>query len=122
MLITVNTLGVAKAITGIQKFRGALKKDAPEYIGEEAVKVLKSSRSLVPVRTGLMKDGIFYKVSGDNVEIGTSAPYGENVEYAPTNYRQSRNRSLKVRGSVKRTLERDDKEIFDRVVGRFKNG
>lgn len=121
ILTRITTTGVANAIVNINKFRGALKKDAPEYIGEEAVKVLKDDRSRVPVRTGLMKDGIYYDVVGnDKIEIKTVAPYGGYVEDSPPYYRQSQNRNWPSRGAVRETL--DNSDVIDKVVGRFKNG
>lgn len=56
-------------------------KDEKLFLTKAAIVAMNEVKSRTPVKTGLLKNSISYKVSGNKATIGTNVEYAGDVEY-----------------------------------------
>ena len=119
--VKITTPGLQGALRKISNAVEKRVKRSRELLGEEVVKLLEEPypKSKVPVATGHYKAGFSTELTEKtSLRIKNDQDYGIYLENAPSDYRQSQDRSQPVRGSVELTLRENLEELTTRVERR----
>jgi len=79
--LKLEVAGAGELRTKLQKLDSELKMKIREKLAEVGALIRERARELAPVRTGMLKAGIYSQLTDWTLKIGAKAPYARYVEF-----------------------------------------